>query len=384
MRRWFSALAVAGALWIGTTGEGAAQTRADTAAVLLNAAERLRIQGDGAAARAVLELIAREYAGTPAAAQVEAMLAAVRQMPAAEQSGRTGLLVWGATNGAWLGVAVPIMLDADDEAAYGAGLLLGAPVGFFAARAYTQKRRPTEGQAQAITFGDLFGTWQGFGWAEVLDIGDRDEVICPPDTPCFEVDDDADMRARVASAVIGGLAGMTVGAVLARKPITSGTSTAVSHSGLWGTWFGWALAYIAGVDGVDENLTSALLGGDAGLITAGIMAPKWQLTRSRARLISIAGVIGGLTGGGVALIVQPESDRTAVTFPLVGSALGLVLGAVWTRNLDARAEDSHGAALLNRAHGRWALNLPEPTLRLQRGGRAPRTGVYVPLLQGRF
>jgi hypothetical protein len=388
MRTWFGALAVAGVLWIGTAGEGAGQqTRADSAAVLLNAAERLRMQGNVAAARAMLEMIAREYADTPAAAQVQAMLATLRAMPAAERSGRTELLVWGATYGAWLGIAVPIMLDADDPAAYGAGLLLGAPAGFLAARAYTRNRVRTEGQAEAITFGSAFGTWQGLGWAEVLEIGDREALVCPaPDEPCVEVDADAHIPARVAATVVGGLAGVVVGTVLARKPITAGTSTAVAHSGLWGTWFGWALGYVAGLEGADENLTSALLGGDAGLIAAGIMAPRWQLSRSRARLISIAGVIGGLGGGGVALIVQPESDRTAVTFPLVGSALGLMLGAVWTRNLDERADDSNGArsGLLNLDAGRWALDLPEPALRLQRGGRAPRTAVYVPLLQARF
>ncbi|MGH7449472.1 MAG: hypothetical protein ACREK1_06145, partial [Longimicrobiales bacterium] len=40
-----------------------AQTRADSAAVLLNAAEQLRLRGEAGAARAVLELIARQYAG---------------------------------------------------------------------------------------------------------------------------------------------------------------------------------------------------------------------------------------------------------------------------------------------------------------------------------
>jgi|SRR5688572_10579695 len=386
MRRLCIALALMAALWAGNAGEAAAQTRADSAAVLLNAAERLRQQGDGAAARAVLELITRDYADTPAAAQVEAMLAAVRRMPAAERPGRTELLIFGATYGAWLGVAVPIILNADDEAAFGVGLLAGAPAGFFAARSYTRSRPLTEGQARAITFGGTFGTWQGFGWAEVLDVGDQDE-FCAPETPCFDVDSDSDIRARTAAAVVGGLTGIGVGAAIAGKPITAGTSTAVTHGGLWGTWFGWALSFLAGTDETDGHVASALIGGDVALITTGLMAPRWQLSESRARLISIAGVIGGLAGGGLMLIVQPEDERSAVAFPLIGSALGLGLGAHWTRGQDGRAEnrnDAGGGALLNLDQGSWALDLPEPSLRLERTGRTAGAAVYVPLLQARF
>src|SRR5687767_4046483 len=213
MKQLCFALALMTALWAGIAGKAAAQTRADSAAVLLNAAERLRQQGDGAAARAVLELITRDYADTPAAAQVEAMLAAVRRMPEAERPGRTELLVFGATYGAWLGVAFPILLNTEDPAAFGVGLLAGAPAGFFAARAYTRSRAVTEGQARSITFGGTFGSWQGFGWAEVLDVGDRDdELFCPPGDGCFETDSDTDARARVGAAVLGGLSGIVVGA----------------------------------------------------------------------------------------------------------------------------------------------------------------------------
>jgi hypothetical protein len=122
------------------------------------------------------------------------------------------------------------------------------------------------------------------------------------------------------------------------------------------------------------------------VIALGIMAPKWHLSNSRARLISIAGVIGGLGGAGLLLIAQPDDDRAAVAFPLFGSAIGLAVGALSTRNHDARADDRNGAggALLNLDGGRWAMNLPEPALQVQRNGRGARTAVYVPLLQARF
>jgi hypothetical protein len=382
-RRLLVALALAAGLWFGTAGAGAAQTRADTAAVLLDAAERLRVQGQGAAARAVLELISRDYAGTPAAERVEAMLALVRRMPAAERSGVTELLVWSSTYGAWLGVAAPLIAESEDASAYGVGLLVGTPAGFLAARAYTRNRDLTIGQARAITFGGSFGTWQGFGWAEILGGGTEQQCDVLGNN-CFEYDAGVDPQAQVAAAVAGGLAGIVIGSVLARKPITAGTSTAVSHGGAWGTWFGFAIPFVAGTDDGNTLLASTLVAGDAALIYTGIMAPKWRLSESRARLISIAGVIGGLVGTGLLLIVQPDEGRTAVVFPLVGSALGLGLGAHWTRNHDVSADSDHGAggsALLDLDRGRWTMDLPAPALRL---GRARRPAVYVPLLQARF
>jgi hypothetical protein len=80
--------------------------------------------------------------------------------------------------GLWLGVAVPTALGADDGEAYGAGLLVGGPLGLFSARAVTRSRSLTEGQVRAISWGGIWGTWQGFGVAEVLDIGE--DVICDP------------------------------------------------------------------------------------------------------------------------------------------------------------------------------------------------------------
>lgn len=387
MRRWLCVLVLVAGASIVALQPVQAQTRADTAAVLLNAAERLRVQGELAAARALLQLIGRDYAGTPAAAEVETMLALVQRMPAREQSGRTELMVWGATYGAWLGVALPLMADAEEPEVYGVGLLLGAPAGFFAARAYGAKHRPTEGQARAITFGGTWGTFQGFGWGQYFDVGSETLQSCaPPELglPCEDLETDADGPSLVAAALAGGIAGIVTGALLARKPITSGTATAVSHGGLWGTWFGFGLSYVAGSRD-DDLLASALVGGNVALIATGIMAPAWRLSENRARLISIAGVIGGIVGGGLVLILQPDDDETGVAIPVATSALGLGLGAHYTRNYDARADDGGSpGALLDRNHARWSLDVPEPRLQLRRDGRRKDAAVFLPLLEVRF
>jgi hypothetical protein len=363
--------------------ELAAQTRADSAAVLLDAAEQLRLRGETAAARAVLDLIGTRYAGTPAAAEVQRMLAVLRRTPDVERSGRTELMVFGTTYGAWLGVAAPLALDSESPEAYGAGLLLGAPLGFFAAKAYADRKMPTEGQTRALTFGGTWGTYQGIALAELLDLGSNTETVCDVGG-CFEIDSDADAQTYVTAAVAGGLAGIATGAFLARKPITAGTAATVTLGGMWGTWFGFGLSYLADLDG-DDLLAGTMIGGNAALIGLGLVAPRWQMSEGRARLISVGGLAGGLAGAGVLLIVTPDDgDRELLLFPLLGSAAGLALATHWTRERDLPSEDGARGALLNRSDNRWALDMPEASLRLRREDGQSRPAVYVPLLRARF
>lgn len=361
-----------------------AQTRADSAAVLLEAADQLRQRGEAGAARAVLALIADRYAGTPAAAQVNAMLAAMRGAPAVAGSGRTELMVWSTTYGAWLGIALPLIADAEGSEVYGLGLLLGAPAGFFAARQYANSARPSDGQTRAITFGGTWGTYQGFGWAEYLDLG-RQNRECPAHStePCFYDDDDNEMRARVGAAVVGGLAGIGTGAMLARKPISAGTAAAVSLSGIWGTWFGFAGSVVAGVDDGDNGLLITLLSGNTALIWSALRAPSWQMSESRARLISIGGVIGLLGGGGLLLIVQPDNEQVGMAFPLVGSIAGLAIAARSTNTMDDFDASDRGA-LLNRDERGWGLGTPAAGVRLERTPVGVEPALHLPLLRVQF
>jgi hypothetical protein len=361
-----------------------AQTRADSAAVLLNAAEALRVRGETGAARAVLDLIARQYAGTPAAAEVERMRAMLRRTPDAERSGRTEMLIFGATYGAWLGVAVPLALEADSPEAYGVGLLLGAPLGFYAAKQYADGKMPTEGQTRAVTFGGAWGTWQGVALAELLDLGRETQTFCPEPGVCFEEESDADASTYVAMSVAGGLLGIGTGAYLARKPITSGTAAAVTLGGMWGTWFGFGLSFLADQEG-DELLLGTMMGGNAALVALGIVAPRWQMSEGRARLISIGGVAGGLAGAGLLLIAQPDDENVAILMPLAGSAAGLALATHWTRDRITVPDDGGQGALINSSSGRWALDVPHASLHLRRAPQGElRPAAYLPILSVRF
>jgi hypothetical protein len=366
-----------------------AQTRADSAAVLLHTAEQLRQRGEGAAARALLDYIERHFAGTPAASDVQRMRAVVRRTPDMERSGRTELMAFGATYGAWLGIALPWMAGAQDPAPYGLGLLAGAPVGFLAARAYADAFQPTEGQTRAITFGGTWGTYQGYGWAQALDIGQRRVISggCPPNPewPCYEYEyEETDEKVQVAMSVLGGLAGIATGAVLAQKPITAGTAAVVTSSGSWGSWFGFGLSFIAGMED-DALLGSTLVAGNVALIGAGMLAPQWQVSEPRMRLINIGGIIGGLGGLGLVLITQPDNAKVGIALPLLGSAAGLALAANTTQDSTPAVEEDGGrGALINRSGGRWALHMPDAVMTLQRADGRVKPAAYVPLLRARF
>ena len=306
-----------------------AQSAADSAGVLLGVATRLNAEGNVQLSRSLLDLIISRYGNTPAASEAARLRAVLKGPSTQQQGGRTELMVFGTTYGAWLGVAIPIIAGADNAAPYGVGLIAGGPVGFLAARAYARSHTLTDGQARAITFGGMWGSWQGMGWANVFDFGRK--TSCD-EFGCF-TDKSPTTEAAVASTVVGGLAGIGIGSVLAHRHITPGTATTVNFGGLWGTWYGAALA-TAGNASSNKTLTAALVAGDLGILGAAIGAPRWQLSRPRARLISISGLAGGLAGAGILLIAQPNTDsNAAILLPAAASAVGLGLGAYWTRKM---------------------------------------------------
>lgn len=326
MTRWLRrALPVAVLLSLQVSpSSAAAQSRADSAAVILATAQRLEAEGRTETAATLLEWILERYGDTPAAARVRALREAGGNAPAG--SGDVELQVWGTLYGAWLGVAVPVMAGADSPEPYGAGLLLGAPIGFLTSRIYARSRALSEGQARAITWGGTWGTWHGFALAEITELG-----ATGPD--CIEIDvciepAGPDPEWVVAAGVGGGLLGIGLGALVSRRPISPGVATAVNFGSLWGTWIGLASGILLDLEG-DDLLVSSLAGGDVGLLGSAILANRWRLSRSRARIISIAGVLGGLAGGGIALLTASDSED-GIAIPLAGSLLGLVLGTTFT------------------------------------------------------
>ena len=361
-------------------------TRSDSAAIFLEAARMLEARGQGAAADAIYQLILERFPDTFAADAARSRVRVPVTDRVSTSSGAVELKVWSTLYGLWLGVAVPAAFGANDSEAYGVGLLVGGPVGFLVGQGLARSRSLSDAQARAITFGGTWGTWQGFGWSRVLDLGEGLE--CDGDL-CVS---DGGAEETFAAMVVGGIAGIGVGTMLSRKNITPGIASTVSFGALWGTWFGTAAGVL--IDAEDDGLLAAsLIGGDAGLVTAAILAPRWNMSRNRARLISIAGVIGGLAGGGIDLITRPDDEKAAVAIPLAGSIIGLTIGAVTTRSYDARnpggnENDGAGSALLRLDRGRFSIDMPIPHLAAlphTRNGRPDwETGAGLTLFSARF
>lgn len=348
-------------------------TRADSAAVLLATAIAFESEGERGVAEELYRHITEHFAGTPAADSALARLD--RQLGA---GGEIELRVWATTYGLWTGVAVPIAFDADGPEPYGVGLLVGGPAGYLAAHRFVGSRAVSPGQARAITWGGTWGAIQGAGWAQALDLGEDSG-----ETP----------QAQVASMIAGGAIGIGAGLLASRHEITPGTATSAMAGSLWGLWFGVATAVLMDMD-EDPTITTAMLFGNAGLLAGTLAGSRLPLSRGRARLISVGGLIGGFGGLGLALIGNVDNEKTAIALPFIGSVAGLIAGGALTRGDDVREDpfDASSAgpapgALINWTGGALSLSTPlpipwrDPAVRMEgRSGLAWK----VPLVNVRF
>jgi hypothetical protein len=372
-------------LLAGLIRTAAAQTPVDTASVILQVARDLQKEGKPDAARDLFRYLHARFGTTPAGRTADSLM---RTMPGAGPigNGRTGFVTFNTAYGAFLGAAIPAAFNARGSGEYGAGLLIGAPLGFFASRAFAKAHFRSAGQASIASFATAWGTWQGLGIQQVFNIGDRKSC---GEFGCFT---DKSDTAPWAAMSLGGIAGIGVGWALASaKEIRPGSATMISHAALWGTWFGVSVGRAAGLH--DDGLwTSMLIAGDAALLASIPAARVWQPTSSRVRLISAAGLAGGLAGFGIDLLANPHDDKVTFAVPAATSAVGLLIGALATRHqsdLDS-GPDGFGQAnaLFQWNDGlRLRLALPEPATFdiMNRDGR-PRMvrGARLRLFDARF
>ena len=173
----------------------------------------------------------------------------------------------------------------------------------------------------------------------------------------------------------------------------------MNFGALWGTWFGVAGGVLLDLEG-DALLGSTLVGGDAGLLTTALLAPGWNMSRNRARLISIAGVIGALAGAGMDLITRPDDEKVAIGIPLATSIAGLAIGAGLTANEGRRSGPESlgsgpdgellglGASLLRLRDGAFSWDLPAPFATFQpvdrKDGFSLEPALGVTLFSARF
>lgn len=389
IRRLLAAAALAVAL-VALPAPAAAQvSRADSAQVLLESARQLQGAGRARAAEDILRLIIQRYPDTEAAAQARARLNAAIRIGEAG-GGNAGFIASNTLYGSFLGIAVPAAFDAHDAEAYGVGLLVGAPLGFFASKAYANKHQLTPGQAGVASFATWWGAWQGLGWQEALHIGEEERCdTFGGFTNCYREDSET---AHWAAMVIGSAAGLATGLIATNGPISDGTSALITNSALWGTFYGTMLTGIIDPDDGDA-LVPALLAGNAALIAAIPAAKAWNPRASRVRLISAAGLLGGVVGLGLDLLIQPDDDRTLILIPTLGATAGLIAGAALSNNPGSalggafdRGPIQHSVVSLGEKTS-FGIPLPMPTaveVRDARGHSTRKLGLQLNLVSGSF
>ena len=357
----------------------AAQSSADSAAIVLDAARTLVRDGQRDAARQLFLLIRSRFPTTPAGRVADSLLGGLGPAPLGG-TGRTGYILFHTLYGGFLGAAIPAAFGADGSEPYGAGLLLGAPLGYFGSRAIARSRITSPGQAGIATFATAWGTLQGLALQRIGNLGQRE--VCQQDF-CFIDESDT---APWAAMVVGGLLGLGTGVALTAKEIPSGTAGMISHSAFWGSWFGLSLGAVAGAE--DDALFGTMMIGGNGLLLLAIPAAKaWRPSASRVRLTTAAGLAGGLAGFGIDLLVKTEDEAETFGIPAATSALGLLIGALATRNQrDVEESDGDPGSLLS-FRQRLRLNVPLPVpaaLPTDEPGRRWRPGVRISLFSAEF
>jgi hypothetical protein len=227
------------------------------------------------------------------------------------ESGVVQLMVYGGVYGAWLSAAIPIGLGVDDAASVGACMLITSPVAVFVAHEYGQHTHVSRGQAGTISIVGNWATWQGLGWALAGDADGQDAVL---------------------AGALAGTGAIFATALLVRgREISPGQATVLHSATYWSAWYGIVGAGIAGAD--DKGfIYSTLAASTAGLLAGAAWGTGHDISASRARLISLGGMLGTLMGWGVVLLSDPEDDSVLWAIPGATGLCGLGFGWWHTRH----------------------------------------------------
>jgi hypothetical protein len=236
-------------------------------------------------------------------------------------SGATELMVYGGFYGAWLSAAIPIGLGVDEASSVGACVLLASPLAVIAAHQYATHARTTRGQARTISVLGNWATWQGIGWTLAGNGEGQDAVL--------------------AGALAGTGVIVATAALVRGHDISAGQSTVVHAATYWAAWYGVVGAGIADAN-EDGFLYATLASSTAGLLGAAVWGSGHDISASRARLISLGGLLGTLMGWGIDLLINPDSEPVVWAIPGATGVAGLGFGWWRTRYQDDRQSASIG------------------------------------------
>jgi len=306
-------------------------------------------------------LIRPSLAAVLAATVLSPSAAAAQSRPAIEGGGEKDFTVASTVFGAGLGIAVPLAMGADpSRKLYAAGIVVGAPIGFFGARAIARSRPVSRGQAAAIGWGGYWGGFQGYLLADGMD---------PAEGGALE---SASTETVAASIIAGSAIGLAGGLLAARRGVSERTANSAVMGSMWGNWFGVTSWRLLGEDRDWSRAAFVALAGNVGLVGGAIAGGRLGLSEAQSRRINMAGFVGALAGGGLERITRGDGEPATAAYALPGSILGLGVGALLARlhggEKDGAADALPGeefpapGALLSRSQGVWSLSAPLPTL----------------------
>ena len=235
-----------------------------------------------------------------------------------DQSGRVGTVVFSTLYSTWLGIGTARLADETDNAkSIATGMMIGAPAGLLTSLVATRNAKLTRGQSTLINFSGVWGTWQGLGWAILIDEDDGEKPL-------------------ISSAMIGGLSGILATSILTRRIDPSlGDMAIINYGALWGTWLSMNAGRVVGLPDGDELLAWTLIGGNIGLTAIALLSPKIDITPARAHWINLGGVIGTIVASGIVVIIAESniSEEAAFASLMVGGIAGLITGIYNTRHI---------------------------------------------------
>lgn len=268
--------------------------------------------GDRSAASTGLRRLAAEWPLHPAAARASALVRASEPRPAGpdapDRVARGELVFWSTIGGLYTAENVCVIADCNSPRATAAvyTLSVGGSLGLALA---ASRHGVAQGEAQLYNSAQTWGIWNG------LAINDR----------FARTSDEAGVA--LAAQAGGLLAG--IGLWQTWHP-TQGDVALANSFLLWSTvlslWADLAADH-------DPSLRETVLIGDAGLLLGGLVSTRVKMSRGRTLLIDVGGVLGVLGGGLVA--VGTHDGNSAGVALLIGTAAGLGLAAVATRDWDA-------------------------------------------------
>jgi hypothetical protein len=241
------------------------------------------------------------------------------QLPPPAKSGRWELLsamtVFGAASGAGLGSTV----FSQDSA--GASLItVGAGAVAFAGGYFGVSEHIPVGHTSWIIGGSAWGSAEG---ALIANLFTENTSI-------------------VGSVAFAGLISGALASSLTLKQFdpSAGDAAFINSGGLWGGVGGlmlWALFRQDGETGSQHFPAFVLAGMNTGLLAGATLAYRYEYSRGHLALIDVGGLAGAVTGVVLASPFQDSSfgnDDTPLHFAFGGMILGLVTGAILTRDMD--------------------------------------------------